>query len=66
MTGQAATDAGPTGAGLLYDAHRGVYSTRPVLRDRLHPPCSWASLAGGVYRQSSRDGPRRHGAAHSL
>jgi hemolysin III len=45
---QAVTDAGPAGAGLLYDARRGVYYTRPVLRGWLHVLCFGASLAGGT------------------
>jgi hemolysin III len=45
---QAVTDIGPTGAGLLYDAGRGVYYAKPVLRGWLHLLCFWASLAGGV------------------
>jgi hemolysin III len=48
VAGQAVTDAGPTGAGLLYDARRGVYYARPALRGWLHVLCFWASLAGGV------------------
>src|ERR1700744_3246685 len=48
MTGQAVTDAGPAGAGLLYDARRGVYYARPVLRGWLHLLCFLASLAGGA------------------
>ena len=44
----AATDAGPAGAGLLYDARRGVYYARPALRGWLHLLCLWASLAYGV------------------
>jgi len=48
MAGQAVTDAGPAGAGLLYDARRGVYYARPVLRGWLHLLCFLASLAGGV------------------
>ena len=48
MTGQVVTDAGPTGAGLLYDARRGVYYARPALRGWLHALCFWASLAGGA------------------
>lgn len=48
MTGQAVTDAGPTGAGLLYDARRGVYYARPALRGWLHALWFWASLAGGA------------------
>jgi hemolysin III len=43
----AVTDAGSAGAGLLYDARRGVYYARPVLRGWLHLLCFWASLAGG-------------------
>jgi anti-anti-sigma factor len=42
------TDADPAGAGLLYDAGRGVYYARPVLRGWLHLLCFWVSLAGGV------------------
>ena len=49
VTGQAATDAGPAGAGLLYDARRGVYYARPLLRGWLHLLCFLASLAGGVF-----------------
>jgi hemolysin III len=45
---QTTTDAGPTGAGLLYDARRGVYYARPALRGWLHLLCFWASLAGGA------------------
>jgi hemolysin III len=41
------TDAGPA-AGLLYDARRGVYYARPVLRGWLHLMCFWVSLAGGA------------------
>src|SRR5579863_10742144 len=46
--GQAVTDAGPAGAGLLYDARRGVYYARPALRGWLHLLCFLASLAGGA------------------
>jgi hemolysin III len=42
------TDADPAGAGLLYDARRGVYYARPAFRGWLHLLCFWASLAGGV------------------
>jgi hemolysin III len=42
------TGAGPTGAGLLYDARRGVYYARPALRGWLHLFCFLASLAGGA------------------
>jgi hemolysin III len=41
-------DTGTTGAGLLYDARRGVYYAKPVLRGWLHLLCFWVSLAGGV------------------
>jgi len=42
------TGAGPAGAGLLYDARRGAYYTRPALRGWLHLLCFWPSLAGGA------------------
>ena len=48
MTERAVSDSGPAGAGLLYDARRGVYYTRPALRGWLHLLCFWASLAGGA------------------
>jgi len=48
VTRQAMTYAGPTGAGLLYDARRGVYYAKPALRGWLHALCFVASLAGGV------------------
>ena len=48
MTGGAVTETGPTGAALLYDARRGVYYARPVLRGWLHLVCFWATLAGGA------------------
>ena len=48
MTGQAVTEADPTGADPLYDARRGVYYAKPVLRGWLHLLCFWVSLAGGV------------------
>jgi hemolysin III len=47
-TGQAVTEAGPAGAGLLYDARRGVYYVKPVLRGWLHLLCFWVSLAAGA------------------
>jgi hemolysin III len=47
-TGRAVTDAGPAGAGLLYDARRDVYFVRPALRGWLHLLCFWVSLAGGA------------------
>jgi hemolysin III len=46
--GQTVPEAGSAGAGLLYDARRNVYYTKPVLRGWLHLICFWASLAGGV------------------
>src|SRR6185437_16918996 len=46
--GQAVTDAGSAGAGPLYDARRGIYYTRPVLRGWLHLVCFWVSLAAGA------------------
>ena len=42
------TDADPTGTGLLYDARRDVYFTKPVLRGWLHLLFFWASLAAGA------------------
>jgi hemolysin III len=53
------TGADPAGAALLYDARRGVYYTRPVLRGWLHLLCFLASLAGGALLLA-----RAHGAAH--
>jgi hemolysin III len=47
-TAQTATDAGPAGAGLLYDARRGVYYAKPALRGWLHLLCFWVSLASGT------------------
>ena len=41
MTSQAVAGAGPAGAGLLYDARRGVYYVRPALRGWLHLICFW-------------------------
>jgi hemolysin III len=58
VTAQTVTDAGPAGAGLLYDARRGVYYARPALRGWLHLLCFWASLAGGLLLIS-----RAHGGA---
>ena len=48
MTERAVTDADPAGAGPLYDASRGVYYARPVLRGWLHLLCFWASLGGAA------------------
>jgi hemolysin III len=48
VTGRAATEADPTGAAPLYDARRGVYYAKPLLRGWLHLLCFWASLAGGA------------------
>ena len=42
------TETGHTRAGLLYDARRGIYYAKPVLRGWLHLMCFWASLAGGA------------------
>ena len=50
-------DAGPAGAGLLYDARRGVYYARPVLRGWLHLLCFWAALAGGALLLARAHGP---------
>jgi hemolysin III len=48
MRAQPVTEADPAGAGLLYDARRGVYYARPALRGWLHLLCFLASLAGGA------------------
>jgi hemolysin III len=48
VTGRPVAEAGPAGAGLLYDARRDVYYNKPVLRGWLHLLCFWASLAGGA------------------
>jgi hemolysin III len=48
----------PAPSGLLYDARRDVYYTRPVLRGWLHLLFFWAALAGGVVLLV-----RAHGAA---
>jgi hemolysin III len=45
---QPVTDAGPAGTGLHYDARRGVYYAKPLLRGWLHLLCFWAALAGGA------------------
>jgi hemolysin III len=57
------TDAGPTGAGLLYDARRGVYYARPIFRGWLHLLCFWVSLAGGVLLLARANGPAQITAA---
>ena len=56
--GPAVAEARPAGAGLLYDARRGVYYTKPVLRGWLHLLCFWAAIAGGALLLS-----RAHGTA---
>jgi hemolysin III len=56
-TGWAVTDADPAGAGPLYDARRGVYYAKPVLRGWLHVLCFWAALAGGVVLLARAHGP---------
>ena len=48
MTGQAVIDAGPAGAGLLYDSRRGVYYAKPLLRGWLHLLFFFVSLTGGA------------------
>jgi hemolysin III len=48
LSGQAVTETGPREPGLLYDARRGVYYTKPALRGWLHVVCFWASVAGGA------------------
>jgi len=47
-TSQALAGAGHAGAGLLFDARRGVYYVKPALRGWLHMICFWVSLAGGA------------------
>jgi hemolysin III len=44
----AASPRPPAGAGLLYDARRGVYYTKPVMRGWLHLLWFGASLVGGA------------------
>ncbi len=53
MTGQAVIDAGPAGAGLLYDSRRGVYYAKPLLRDRRWPD-PYPSVLG--YHEARRQG----------
>jgi hemolysin III len=60
--GLAAAGAGPPAASppapaLLYDARRGVYYARPVLRGWLHLLCFSASLAGGAVLLARAHGP---------
>ena len=52
------TDTGSPATGLLYDARRGVYYAKPVLRGWLHLLCFWASLVRGALLLA-----RAHGAA---
>ena len=52
------TRAGSPGTDLLYDARRGVYYAKPVLRGWLHMLCFGVSLAGGALLLV-----RAHGAA---
>ena len=59
VTAQMVT-AGPTEAGLLYDARRGIYYAKPALRGWLHLLCFWASLAGCVLLLA-----RAHGGAQT-
>jgi hemolysin III len=58
MARNADAAGGAPAAGLLYDARRGVYYARPVLRGWLHMLCFWASVAGGALLLA-----RAHGAA---
>ena len=60
MARQAVTESGPAGAGPLYDARRGVYYARPVLRGWLHLLCFWVAVAGGALLLT-----RAHGAAQA-
>jgi hemolysin III len=52
-----------SGAGPLYDARRGVYYVRPVLRGWLHLLCFLASLAGGALLLARAHGPAQITAA---
>ena len=56
--GRAATEAGPVAAAPLYDARRGIYYAKPVLRGWLHLLFFWATLASGALLLV-----RAHGAA---
>src|ERR1700729_1438634 len=56
-----ASEAGPGAAGALYDARRGVYYTKPVLRGWLHLLWFGASLVLGTLLLA-----RAHGAAHVI
>jgi hemolysin III len=55
--GRAAAAGDPAAPGLLYDARRGVYYARPVLRGWLHLLCFCASLAGGALLLVRAHGP---------
>jgi hemolysin III len=63
MTGQAVIDAGPAGAGLLYDSRRGVYYAKPLLRGWLHLLFFFVSLAGGALLLAGAHGGARITAA---
>ena len=54
-----ASYSSPAGAGLLYDARRGVYYAKPALRGWLHMLCFWGSLASGALLIA-----HAHGGAH--
>ena len=59
MTADTASCSSPAGAGLLYDARRGVYYAKPALRGWLHLLCFCGSLASGPLLVA-----RAHGGAH--
>jgi len=63
MTGRAVIDAGPAGAGLLYDSRRGVYYAKPLLRGWLHLLFFFVSLAGGALLLAGAHGGARITAA---
>ena len=48
----------PPAAGALYDARRGVYYAKPVLRGWLHLLWFAASLAGGALLLPAHSAPR--------
>ena len=53
-----------TEPGVLYDARRGVYYARPVLRGWLHFLCFWVSVAGGaLLLDRAHGGPEETAAA---